>query len=492
MRWQKKVFTMARIFLLMLTLVLPWYLSQEDVFGAESEKGSITISLDDLGTVRNGVGFTASYVGNRDNAGNWKLSDSLLGTGVSLENLTYADEWDAAASKLAQAVSKENLTSVTGTTDNDGNLVLEDLDWGMYLVVQNGTSVYGTVSPFLAGIPYVEDGVRKSDLTVHPKAKVPEGRADGRIEVTKRVGYQDAQLLEVIDLTPVDDTYYVGLFQDKEGKIPYGTDYIRTIRMQQITVGTAVYENLPAGTYYVFETDSEGNAYKLNERQNNLFGPWMCKLEDGSSQKVTLTGKKSGQVGHVALYNLLYYDIPDGYFYTGKVNISKEVLEDGNQITTDEKFYVGLFRDEAGTDLYKMAELVQNGTITLDAILGGTEGKDPITYYIYETDADGKRLDQETFAYTISGEDSIDLRKGNLGASVSLVNAKTTEEPEPTATPGPDPTITDTPQNPGNGTTAVKTGDDTPVGFYFAIFAAAFAVILASVGYLRGRKRHEQ
>ena len=95
----------------------------------------------------------------------------------------------------------------------------------------------------------------------------------------------------------------------------------------------------------------------------------------------------------------------------------------------------------------------------------------------------------------------MNFRQGNLEETVNLVNTKIEELPaeEPTVTPEADPTETPdngpspttTPNNPGDGTQPVKTADDTPIAMYLAIVLAAFAVIVISIGYLRGRKRHE-
>lgn len=500
MKWQKRLLRITRIFLLVLTLTLPWMLTQQKASAAENnEIGSITIILDELGTPKGNVGFTAYYVGNRDNAGNWQLTDSLAATGVSLEGLTYADEWDAAALKLVEAAQNGDLSSATGKTDENGNLTFSALNWGMYLIVQNeGSDTYGSVTPFLAGIPYVgDDGIRYNDLTVHPKAKVPAD-AFGRIEVTKRAGNLDDESLEVVDLTPSDTTYYVGLFQDKDGKVPYGADYLHEIRMQGVSTGTTTYENLPAGTYYVFETDSEGNAYVVNEKQTDPFGTWTCKLDDGyTTQMITLDGKADGEPGKIGFYNLYDY-FPDGFLYEATLNVTKQVIVDGEQTTVPDTFHVGIFRDKEATDLVYEEELKQNDQITIEGLALDGENKDqPITYYVYETDGNGNRVDASTFGYIITGEDSVDFRQGNLEETVNLVNTKKDEQPAeeptvtPTETPGNGPSPTTTPDNRGDGTQPVKTADDTPIAMYLVIVLAAFAVIVISIGYLRGRKRHE-
>ena len=471
--------TMTWVFLMLMTLVLPWTI-QKDVLGAEAEQGSITVRLDDLGTPMDNVKFTAYRVGKWSGEGKWVLEESLESTGVSFDNLTYADEWDAAALKLVQAGNFQTLDSASGQTDSSGTMTLSGLRWGMYLVEQNGESEYGTVSPFLAAIPYVQDGSRYSDLTVHPKAKAPEKEENGRIEVTKRTGFMDPELLEVIDLLPADAVYYVGIFQDKQGKVPYGTDYLKEIRMQGVSTGTAVFDKLPQGTYYIFETDSKGNAYKVDEVQDGDPYTWVCQLEDGSSQEITLDGKAETPAGKTGFYNL-YYDLPSGYYYNGTVTVEKKVVHSGNQVTVSDTFYAGIFRDKAGKDLYQIVELVQNGKVTVDVPLGGATGEDPVTYYVYETDKNGKLLNKDSFGYTVSGEGKADIRQGNLDASVTITNTKKTSLTEESENSTEKAT-----------TASVRTGDETPIARYLVLFAAALAVlvVLISARYLKGRKKH--
>ena len=70
---------------------------------------------------------------------------------------------------------------------------------------------------------------------------------------------------ELDEITADDATYKVGLFLDKDGTIPYGDDYIRTIHIQNAQSGKASYSNVLRGTYYVFELDENNKAIKLND-----------------------------------------------------------------------------------------------------------------------------------------------------------------------------------------------------------------------------------
>lgn len=482
MKWKNRLFTITKMFLLLLTLVLPWT-AQRQVLAANST-GSIAISLKDLGTPKNDVTFKAYEVGEwNGEEGTWRLIDILSSTKISLKDLEYASDWDAAALTLSQQKELGSLPSVSGKTDADGKLTFTSLDWGMYLVVQEGESEYGIVSPFLAAIPYVEDGVQKSDLAVQPKSEPPLEDGNGRIEVTKRVGKLDATLLEVVDLVMTEDiSYYIGIFKDAQGRIPYGTDYIKEIPMKGISKGTVTFENLPAGTYYLFETDKNGTAYQLNEKQTDQGKVWVCKLEEGSSQEVTVDGKAASPAGQVGFYNQ-YYDMGDSYYYVGTLYINKQVKDGDQKITASEKFYAGIFKDQAGKELHSVVELEQNGTVTVELPLGGENGNEAITYYVYETDKDGKRVDKDSFGYTISGEGKAELRSGNWEATVTLVNSKKDETAQ---------TESQTQSSSTTQSRSVRTGDDTPITAYLLMMAAALLVLLLGAGHLRGRKRHER
>lgn len=492
MKQRNKLFTITKMLLLLLTLVLPWTTSNRVL--ADSGKGSIRINLKELQTPKNDVTFKAYKVGAWNGTeGSWQLDSTLAGTGISLKDLVYASDFDKAALELSKQPGLDSIASVSGKTDANGSLTFSDLDWGMYLVVEDGESEYGTVSPFLASLPYIQDGVQQSDLTIEPKAEPPLEDGNGRIEVTKRVGRLDETLLEVVDLVLTEDvSYYVGIFKDQQGRIPYGTDYIKEIPMKGISQGTATFENLPAGTYYIFETNKEGTAYPLDTKQVDQTSEWICKLDEGTTtQEVVIDGKAASPAGKVGFYNQ-YYSMGDQFYYVGTLYISKQVKDGEEKITVPEKFYAGIFKDKAGKELYSVEELQQNGTITVELPLGGENGNEEITYYVYETDKDGKRVDSDSFGYTVSGEGKAELRSGNWEATISLVNTKKAEETEKTETESSTEAQSSSQSETTGQNRSVRTGDETPIMIYLIMMAAALLVLIAGTVFWRGHKRHER
>lgn len=500
MKQIKHLKTMMCIALMALALIVLWSVQKDAK--AEGEKGSITIELEELSnkkgpTDKKGVEFAAYRVGSWNGTkGKWELEPELAKI-VDLDKLTASTSKSDLAEASKKLIQEANLKQykITAdehyTTDENGIVKFDNLDLGIYLIQQiSGEETYGTVTPLMITLPYFNvDGVREVNVNLEPKASAPIIYEAGRIEVTKKTGYMNPELLEVIDLIPSNAVYYVGIFRDPKGEVPYGKDYVKEIRMQGPGPGTAVFDKLDEGTYYIFETDSAGNPYQIGEVQpvntNNPY-TWVCNLDEGSSQIVTLDGKAESPAGTVGLYNL-YYDLPEGYFYQGSITIGKTVLNrKEKQTTVDDTFYAGVFRDAEGKDLYQVVELEQNGTVTVDVPLGGESGQDPITYYVYETDKDGNRLNKNDFEYKITGEGKVNIEQGKLTSKISLTNTK-----KKAATDGSDDKDSDS--STSKKTSSKKTGDDTPIAFYVVIFVAALAVLVLMTRSrsLKGRNKHE-
>jgi pilin isopeptide linkage protein/LPXTG-motif cell wall-anchored protein len=504
----RKQFLSAKWFCLLLLMLGLMLVGGRQVYAAD---GGITIQLKDLGTPMKNVGFEIYNVGTRNEHGQWVLNENLDVLGTDLNDLTYATQWDAAASQLAYLVKGRSLDVIHAITDESGKAQVSDLEDGMYLVVQQNGETYGDISPFLVSVPYKENGEWISTVTAYPKASyIPKEEKTGKITVTKRAEFYDMDLLELVDLLPKrgqEATYYVGIFQDAEGTVPYGADYIRKITLHEASVGTAVFENLPKGTYYIFETDEYGNAIPVGERQllsgSSLGENWECQMDEGQSQEVELTTEE-GRTGFVNIY---YEELPENFAIRADLQITKEVRQNGEAVYVDDTFYAGIFTDEAGEDLYSVFELDQNGTVVEEVPLGGETGTEPVTYYVYETDENGARIEESDFAYTITFDaPSVEVRIGSLEGAVTITNTVKEESlPEITATPqaaepttyysSPEETVTAKPtatpaETSGNSSTSssVRTGDDTPIALYLCMAAVA---ALSGVGamYMRKRRR---
>ena len=247
-----------------------------------------------------------------------------------------------------------------------------------------------------------------------------QASGSGQITVTKKVTLLNGGSTE--ELIAADDTFYVNLFTDAAGKYPYKGAMPQAIHLVNASAGSVTFSDLAQGTYYVYETDANGNVINLDQLSLHNGSQFMC-IVDGGSNVVQLDLKAGPKEGFVNLENA-FYKLPDGYYYKGEININKQVLKGNSQTTTNDTFYAGVFtKDEQGIyNLYQVVELVQNDTVTLEVPLGGEDGTESINYYILETDADGNILDLDVFEYEVTGEGTVTLSKENQTGNINLVN----------------------------------------------------------------------
>ena len=247
-----------------------------------------------------------------------------------------------------------------------------------------------------------------------------QASGSGQITVTKKVTFANGG--DFTDLIAQDDTFYVNLFTDAAGKYPYKGALPQAIHLVNASAGSVTFSDLAQGTYYVYETDANGNVIDLDQQGMHNGSQFMCTV-DGGSNTVKLDLKAGPKEGAVNLENV-FFDIPTGYSYKGEININKQVLKGTTQTTTDDTFYAGIFTkgDDGVYNLFTVVQLVQNDTVTVEVPLGGENGTEPINYYILETDADGNILDLDVFEYEVTGEGTVALSKENLTGNINLVN----------------------------------------------------------------------
>lgn len=490
---------------------------------AAAASGSITLVLsqtdkDGNKTVYPNVGLKLYKVGSLKGDGTMTyVTDSgFASSGVDFNSIDTADGWFSAASALAALADKSGVTAMTGTTDAQGQVVFGSLAEGMYLVMQNGNEDELEISPMLLSVPMQEDGRLNYQVTAYPKFE-PKKKVKTNISVTKRIYYIDDDL-NVLPLVTKGDTFKVGIYLDKEGTIPLRDDYQKDITVSGSSSGTVSWEDVPDGTYYVFELDSNGNPMTLNQEievsdDKSFYYNVKDPSETENNQAVVSEDSNGTVVSYVDNY---FYKFPDGYYLSGLVNITKKVLVDGVETDTDETFYAGVFEDDGSGNLslVRLVELENNGTVQVEIPFAENEEPDEKTYTVLETDADGVPLDKSSFGYEVSGEGDVTLKKSeNYTDSITLTNSKETVTPTPTPTPSgtptpsdtPTPSVTatptvttppsepdgDTPRNntPGTSTThPTKTGDDTPVGAWMVVVVLAAAVVVTAVVVRKKRK----
>lgn len=152
-----------RIWITVLAVLLMGSLSSASVYAQDydsNRKGSITVNLDDLDTEFSGVAFTCYKVADVNAGVNllWDIAPELAAVPLDLNELETAEDYQEAANLLASEIGNTSITGQHVTTDASGKAVFPSLEQGVYLLVQTDKASYGTVEPFLIGIPYMEDG----------------------------------------------------------------------------------------------------------------------------------------------------------------------------------------------------------------------------------------------------------------------------------------------------------------------------------------------
>ena len=306
----------------------------------------------------------------------------------------------------------------------------------------------------------------------------------GSISVIKKIVLRDIE--GDYDLYANDATYYVGLFTDPDGKHPYGPDAIKEAHIVNGSASEAVvYDNLPTGTYYVLETTEDGTPIPLDDVQMEGKTYYVCEVSDeGGTNEVKIDTAAKELEGKVNLTNA-YMELPEGYFYNAKMPITKSVLKNGEVMDTDDVFYAGIFTSETAAVPFKVIQLENNETVTIEVPLGGENGDEPIVYCVFETDENGNKLDKDAFSYEVSGEGTVTLDKENLSGNITITNSFITkdENSDESESEGDSESDSDG-DNKSKKTekkkksTTSKTGDRTPVGVWLILCLGAATMSL--------------
>lgn len=166
------------VILLIGVLLSMLLLSTSSVWG-ETSKGSISVQLDKIGTPLQGVNLFCYQVGDpvkeNDVIEGWEALEEYSSLNLNLNELEDTQKHKETAEKLEAYVNQKELPPfLKGATDEAGKLRFENLEEGMYLIVQkSGRSVYGTIQPFLINIPYTEDGIFLYDVETQTKGELP-------------------------------------------------------------------------------------------------------------------------------------------------------------------------------------------------------------------------------------------------------------------------------------------------------------------------------
>ena len=318
---------------------------------------------------------------------------------------------------------------------------------------------------------------------------------EGKLVVSKLVTFQGKN-------QAVNRTFYVALFSDAD--CTQKVSNVKELKCEGAWSAYTVFEHLKDGTYYVAETDEDGNKLESSEA---------CKIEgNGTKCQITPTQKTA----YAVIENQLLIPRDDFLNTLHNLTVTKNVTLDGEQISEKYSgtFYVSLFTDPYYTNRTgDVKELqIQNGKSTSVSFTDLADG----TYYVAETDKDGNPVENTDFGFDVSydGDITVSFTEQNTDSTLAITNDMTERNPEyhkylknkddgddTDGNDGKEKKKTSTSKNNSSNKTTKKgknskTGDNSHILFYAALAAAALAAGSAEVYRRRrratGRNKHDR
>ena len=290
---------------------------------------------------------------------------------------------------------------------------------------------------------------------------------EGKLVVSKLVTFQGRN-------QAVNRTFYVALFGDAD--CTKKVSNVKELKCEGAWSAYAVFEHLKDGTYYVAETDEEGNKLESSEA---------CKIE-GNGTKCAITPTQ--KTAYAVIENQLLIPGDDFLNTLHDLTVTKNVTLDGNPISDkyNGTFYVSLFTDPYYTNRIDdvKALQIQNGKSTSVSFTDLADG----TYYVAETDKDGNPVENTDFGFdvTYDGDIAVSFTEENTDSALGITNDMTERNPEydkylkEEDDNNGDNDKNNTSNHSSNKTTKKgkdsKTGDYSHILFYVALAAAALVV----------------
>ncbi len=217
----------------------------EDDRIAMENVGSITIQLADTedGTPKENVKFAIEKVADVIN-GEFVVVEEYEDLEIDFNAIETAEELSLVSEKLSEVVED----GIVVTTNEEGQVSLNNLELGVYLVYAQDSKKYGDIVPCMVSIPAWNEteGNMSYDITITPKY-TPLLTA---IQVNK----VDSVTKEAI----LSKDFVFGLYSDEKC-----TQLITTVHAEQET-GTATFRDLRYRTYYVKELEAP-KGYKISD-----------------------------------------------------------------------------------------------------------------------------------------------------------------------------------------------------------------------------------
>jgi len=356
-------------------------------------------------------------------------------------------------------------------TDKDGNIEITDLDWGTYYIEEIKAPVGYEISAAGAVEDITIDAENAGDavevIIENPKVEDPKLYS---IQITKYVTYKEKY-------RAIDYSFYAALFWDEE--CTQRATEVKELKLESSYTTTVTFDQLAAGTYYVAETDKEGNA--LDFEDDEVF--FTNKI---TKDVIVLTQEETDT--EVIIINDIVSP-PEGFLEEddGSIQINKSVVKGDAEEAVTDTFYFTLYSDADMTGIIATQSLsleeMSSGELTFSDLAYGT-------YYIAESNENGKPVGDD-FSYGVSISDEMVTLTDSQTVTVDIVNdlEGSTEENEE----GGDISSRPSPSAGGSGSSgtsrtsgSTRTGDTTHSMLYFIILLGAASAV-AGIVYKRRR-----
>lgn len=433
----------------------------------------------------------------------YTLLDAYKETGIELEGMNAGQSNEAAevllplarqqqaangadaGSNASETVGAESIRQ--GTTGADGTAFFDNLEAGMYLVFQepgaNSGSRVDDIACFLVQVPYpvhAEGGnTWQYAVDVYPKTELTGPRDNGVIRVTKQLFNLENELA----YNPPENqelVFYAGLFTDEACTMQVEGTSHQPLRFLNSDQAEVVFENLRTDqTYYVSETDGEGNAVASSLGADGVL--FEAQYPDGQAVAIT----RQEPEGSLVFRNTTT-GLPMGYYYGGTLTITKKTMMGQEPYDTDEVFYASLFTDAGLRDRYgEVIPLEMSGSSSVSIPLEvniGTSENDSATYYVAETDENGTPLGSgQQFSISLNKEGGkVTLTPETPDDEVIITNTFPEAGESESTDPGDDIQSGDDISS-GNAQKegkSVRTGDETPIVPFASLLALSFGAAL--------------
>lgn len=193
----KKMRWTAAVLALLITVVMAAGVLADSAIDPD-RNGSITVTLHDTSDEHNivyGAAFTLYKAGSivlEGTAPRFELTEEFEGSGASLDDLNA----EGLADSLKEYAEDNAIPGITNTAGEDGAVVFDGLDLGLYLIVQAGElDGYYHTGPFIVAIPMTSaDGSEwLYDIEASPKAEAYEPQPTEYTEITVIKVWEDAE-----------------------------------------------------------------------------------------------------------------------------------------------------------------------------------------------------------------------------------------------------------------------------------------------------------